>query len=80
MHLISDLPLYKDGGVLRTVPHVTERFGEKRMVLAAKNSTFLPHCPKKIKYLQSFLEISPKKISFSTMEGKIYLIIIKGYI
>ena len=35
---------------------------------------------KLIKYLQNFLEISPKKTSFSTTEGKIYLIIIKGYI
>ena len=33
-----------------------------------------------IKFLQNVLEIFPKKTSCSTIEGKIYLIIIKGYI
>ena len=58
-----------------------ELFGQSRgWFSAAKNSTVLPHCPRKIKYLQNFLEISNKKTSFSTIEGKLYLIIIEGYI
>ena len=54
--------------------------GNRRFILAIKNSTVLTNCPRKIKYLENFLEISPKKTSLSTTEGKIYLIIIRDYI
>ena len=55
-------------------------WANKGWLLAVENSTVLTHYPRKIKYLENFLEISPKKTSFSTIEGKIYLITIRGYI